>query len=73
MAGVTLAWHSVREREQLCDYTLSEANKSDNFLPDKLVGDERRLMQVLINLVKNALDNTIQGRIDIKVFYDCNG
>ena len=33
-------------------------------------GDERRLIQVLINLVKNALQHTIHGTIDIVVCYD---
>jgi len=36
----------------------------------QLVGDQRRLMQVLINLAKNAIKFTQSGRIDIRVQYD---
>ena len=38
--------------------------------PKWLVGDERRLKQVMINLIKNALKFTKKGRIKIKVSYD---
>lgn len=44
---------------------MSQAPKS---MP-KLVGDERRLLQVLINLVRNAIKFTNSGRIDILVDY----
>ena len=42
-------------------------NKND--LP-KVLGDERRFKQILINLVKNALKFTIRGQIVIKASYD---
>ena len=35
----------------------------------KLIGDERRFKQILINLVKNALKFTISGSITIKANY----
>ena len=35
-----------------------------------MYGDQRRLIQVLLNLVKNALQHTIYGTIDIVVCYD---
>ena len=40
-------------------------------LPPILVGDERRLTQVLINLVKNASKFTTEGQIEVKMSYNC--
>ena len=40
------------------------------FIPDKLVGDQVRLQQVLINLTKNALKFTRKGRITLIIAYD---
>ena len=42
---------------------------NENDLP-KVVGDERRFKQILINLVKNALKFTLKGQIVIKASYD---
>lgn len=36
----------------------------------KLIGDERRFQQVLINLIKNALKFTTAGSITVKSRYD---
>ena len=39
-------------------------------MPDYLMGDERRLKQVLINLVKNAFKFTKEGYIQIQACYN---
>ena len=39
-------------------------------MPDYLMGDERRLKQVLINLVKNAFKFTKEGCIQIQACYN---
>ena len=41
-----------------------------NFEMPKVIGDERRFKQVLINLVKNALKFTVFGSISIKACYN---
>ena len=39
-------------------------------LPDLLLGDQIRLKQILINLVKNALKFTLKGFVKIIAAYD---
>lgn len=39
-------------------------------LPKLLNGDERRLKQVLINLIKNAKKFTTEGAIEVKACYN---
>ena len=39
-------------------------------LPSALVGDERCFLQVLINLINNALKFTTEGSVDIKFAYN---
>ena len=45
-------------------------NQSAVYLPETLYGDELRLKQVLINIVKNALKFTIGGIIRIVAAFD---
>ena len=56
--------HNV-QTNQLIDTSI---DKDMETLP-RLVGDERRFRQVLINLVKNALKFTSKGSIDISASY----
>ena len=43
--------------------------KTDDLLP-KLIGDEKRFRQVMVNLLKNAFKFTKKGQIEAKFFYD---
>ena len=58
--------------EVLEDYTLDRRMMNREDLPKLLIGDEIHLKQILINLVKNALKFTKNGRISILASYDPN-
>ena len=49
---------------------IMEHEESHTKLPKILVGDQIRLKQILINLVKSALKFTSHGTIQISSYYD---
>ena len=55
---------SLKGLELICDM--------DEDVPDWLVGDKKRGMQILTNLVGNALKFTEEGEVVVKVFIDPN-
>lgn len=57
---------SVRAKDKNLDFTIN----IDENLPSSLLGDSRRLQQVLINLISNAIKFTSQGEITLTVTQD---
>lgn len=43
----------------------------DSRIPKRIMGDSKRLRQILINLAGNAMKFTEQGGIDLRVDYEC--
>ncbi len=59
----------MQQDERILLINTTKDNNHMQALPEFLLGDERRLKQVLINLVKNAKKFTDKGGIEIKVSY----
>jgi signal transduction histidine kinase/FixJ family two-component response regulator len=66
---------TVMFRSQASDKGLEFSTRLGDRLPDSLVSDERRLRQVMINLLGNALKFTEQGGIElgISLYSDAGG
>ena len=76
--GIDLSWEIVNKLPNLLSHQDTDENSdsaqtsyisSDFDTLPQLLGDKRRLLQVLINLVKNALKFTYHGHITIKSLY----
>ena len=72
--GIKILYDSFRTLESPTDngcIILDQSEYSPSSLPSKLIGDERRLKQVMINLVKNSFKFTQSGgKIQIKTSYN---
>jgi len=56
---------AMKAEEKNLDFTLS----FDPRIPSKLIGDEGRIRQILLNLLNNAIKYTEHGSVDLKVGY----
>jgi|GEM_PF-713934 len=57
---------SIRAEEKELHFNIN----IDESVPDYIYGDERRVNQIILNLVSNALKFTQKGGVDIFVYYD---
>lgn len=57
-------------RHQLEDKDIKLIVDYDGWVPKKIVGDQQRIMQVLANLINNAIKFTEKGYIKVKVTLD---
>mgnify|MGYP000117766763 CR=1 FL=1 len=75
MQGVPLSFETVTFEtfERAKDLCFKKQYLTSQALPEELMGDEVRLKQILINLVKNAFKFTLSGSIRIIVAHDSNG